>query len=87
MEVQVVFRWLPVLIQCWSPSITSVEVCVCARVPRDSKAIDVEETVADCNLLFGGYVVRVIGNEFGQEVGVDLFGERVFLEKVNGCGG
>ena len=48
-------------------------------VPGESKAVDIEETIAGSNLLFGGYIGERMGEQFGKVMLVDLLGKGVCL--------
>ena len=54
----------------------------CGSVPGYAEAVDVEETITGGDLVRGGYVVWVMGEELGEEVVVDLFGEGVGLVRI-----
>ena len=43
-----------------------VESCCRGSVICDAEAIDIEKAIASRNLVFGGEIVRVVGQEFGQ---------------------
>jgi hypothetical protein len=53
------------------------EVVLRISVPRYPETVNVEEFVASCNLLLGGYIVWIIVEELGQVVVVNLVGESV----------
>lgn len=80
MEIEVIRRWLVVLVQSWSLSLGFIEVSARRRVPCYPKAVDVEEPVLHRDLMLGCYVVWVVRDQFGEVVVVYLFGEGVRLQ-------
>ena len=76
-EIAIVCRRLTVFVHSGPHSLTFVEVISGRRVPGHAKAIDVEKAVAHRDLMLGGDVVGVMGQQLREIVIVDLLGKRV----------
>ena len=78
-EVAVVLRRLRRAVKEGSLTFAGPELFPCGRVPRYAEAVDVEHTVPGRDLVLGGNVVRIMREQLGEIVVVDLFGERMGL--------
>ena len=81
-KIEVMKRRLRIFVKCRvrNRDAVSIEFRCDGCVPSYTKSIDVEQSVASSDFLLRGDFVRVMGQEFREEVVVNLFGKAMSLK-------